>query len=111
MSAYFKKSDLSPARRELVELLQRVNFGTIHQLAVRNREPVLNPMPRLVREIKFNAENGPRPEIALPSFRMKFQWCELFALLDAIGNGTIESLEFKNGIPFKTLVVEPAASN
>lgn len=111
MSAYFKKSDLSEARRELVELLQRVNFGTIHQLAVRKREPVLHPMPRLVREIKFNAENGPRPEIALPSFRMKLQWIELFTLFDSIVDGAIESLEFKNGIPFKTHVVEPSPAN
>jgi hypothetical protein len=98
------KASLSPARRALLELFQRFNFGTLYALPVRGGEPVLDPPPRLVRQVKHAAENGPRPELHAPAFRLKQQWVELFALLDAIGDGVVESIEFKNGIPFMTLV-------
>ena len=60
--AVVTKADLSPARARLVVLMQGINFGYIEGLIVRAGAPVLNPPPRVVREVKFGGENGPRPE-------------------------------------------------
>jgi hypothetical protein len=106
LPALLNKSQLTPARRAIVELLQRINFGIIHNLKVENRQPVLNPEPTVIREIKLAAENGPRSEYHTPNFRLKPQWIELFELFDSLGTGVIESLEFKNGIPFKVMVAD-----
>ncbi|MBP3954803.1 hypothetical protein J8F10_05845 [Gemmata sp. G18] len=94
------KRALSPARHHLVELLQRLNFGRIEGLEVRGGEPVLAPMPRVIREHKFAGDNGPRPEAGRPDCRLKSQVADLMHLLDNIGDGTIEVLSVKHGLPF-----------
>ena len=94
------KSALSPARRRLVELMQQRNFGRIEELQVRGGEPVLDPMPRVVREHKFNAENGPRAEAGRSDYLLKSQVRDLMQLLDEIGDGVISVLSFKHGLPF-----------
>jgi hypothetical protein len=100
MIAAMSKSHLSPARQRLVGLLQRLNFGRLEGLQVRGGEPVLDPMPRVIREHKFCAENGPRPEAGRADCRLKGQVADLMQLLDDIGDGTIAVLTVKHGLPF-----------
>lgn len=102
------KATLSEPRQRLVELLQRLNFGHIHNLCVVRREPVLDPLPVVIRELKFGGDNRPRPELQRGNFLLKLQLVDLFELFDRLGQGTIELLEFKNGLPFRALVPEAA---
>jgi hypothetical protein len=103
------KSSLSPARQRLVELMQDLNFGHIERLEILDSQPVFDPPPRVVREIKFGARNGPRPEAALRDFVLKAQLVEFFACLDTIGDGVIERLEVQHGLPFRVALEEAAA--
>ncbi len=103
------KAALSPARRRLLELMQLINFGRIENLIVRGGEPSLVPPPRVVREVKFGGDNGPRPELATDDFRLKAQVVDLFRELDRLGDGTVEALEVKHGLPFRLLVAEALA--
>jgi hypothetical protein len=91
---------ISPARRQLLEILQTLNFGRIERLEVRSCEPVLDPRPYRIREYKFAGENGPRPEATLQDFVLKEQHLDLLRLLDDIRNGTILVLTCKHGLPF-----------
>lgn len=100
------KRTLSPARRQLVELLQRLNFARIEDLAIVQGEPRFEPAPRILREVKFGSENGPRPELVCRDFELKAQLLDLFHLFDQLGTGTLELLEVKHGLPFRVLVVE-----
>ncbi len=109
MSINVTKSSLSPARRRLVEVMQWVNFGRLENLHVRGGEPVLDPLPRIVREIKIGGDNGPRPESRREDFLLKNHLTELFAHLDELGEGTVEVLEIKHGLPFRLLVAGPPA--
>jgi len=94
------KSDLSEPRRQLLELMQELDFGRIEALAVRAGEPVLDPPPKIVREVKFGGQNGPRDERALDDFSLKAQVVELFDELDRLGDGVIDVLTVKHGLPF-----------
>lgn len=87
------KRHLSSCRAGLLELMQSINFGRIEGLAVLHVDPVLDPPPRVVREIKFGGENGPRPELDASDFVLKEQVVELFAYLDRLGDGTIDVIE------------------
>jgi hypothetical protein len=104
MSLPTTKSELPEGGRRLVELMQQVNFGRIENLTVRGGRPVLEPPPRVVREIKIGGDNGPRPESRRHDFPLKDQVTELFAHLEALGDGTVEVLEVKHGLPFRLLV-------
>jgi len=92
--------DLSPARRRLIELMQTINFGRIEDLWVRESEPVLDPPPRALREVKFASETGSRPETRLTDFALRDQHRDLFELLDEIGDGVVSRLIVKHGLPF-----------
>ena len=92
--------ELSPARRRLIQLLQTLNFGRVEDLVVRGGEPVLDPPPQVVREVKFGSDNGPRVEAKLADFALKDQHQDLFGLLDDLQNGCLPVLTVKHGLPF-----------
>ncbi len=85
----------------LVRLMQGMGFGRIELLHVRNGEPVFDQLPRVIREVKFCAENGARPEAIKKDFALKAQVRELFAEMDEMGDGVILCIEVKHGLPFK----------
>jgi len=96
-------------RRKMVEVMQRVNFGRIERLTICDGQPVLDPHPVVVREHKFGAENGPRPELGTQDFLLKLQVLELFTFFDELQNGVIEALDIKHGLPFRVIVREVPA--
>lgn len=107
MNHVVTKGSLLPPSRRLLQLMQEVNFGRIEDLAVRNGQPVLDPGPRIVREVKFGGENGPRAQRGAEDFTLKAHVVELFEYLNRMGNGTIEALEIKHGLPFRMIVEDP----
>ncbi len=103
------KTELSGCQRALVEMMQRINFGRVEGLAVKDGNPVLNPPPRVVRQVRFCRQNGPRPETAKADFALKAEVHDLFAHMEAMGDGVIECLEVQHGLPFRMTVEEDAA--
>ena len=95
------KASLSPERKRLLELMQEVNFGRIENLVVRGGEPVFKPAPKIIFEIRFGSKNGPRRELGIKDFVLKAQVIELFDYLTRLGNGIVERLEIRYGIPFR----------
>jgi hypothetical protein len=104
MKDHSTKASLSLPRRRLLEAMQRLNFGRIEGLAILGGEPVFRPAPRIIQDIKIGGENGPRPELTIEDFALKSSVIELFDHLSRIGDGTLESLEVKYGMPFKLAV-------
>lgn len=103
------KAALSVPRSQLLELLQRINFGSIERMPVQSGQPVLDPPPAIVYEVKFGAENGSRIELEKDDFALKSQMIEFFRYLDELGDGVIELLEIKHGLPFRMFIREAAA--
>jgi hypothetical protein len=87
-------------------MMQRLNFGRIEQLQVRDGLPVLNPPPRVIREHKFGGDNQPRPELDHGDFPLKRQVIELLDTMTRLRTGLIEVLEVKHGLPFHMTVIE-----
>jgi len=96
----YRMSGLSEARKRLVLLMQQLNFGRIEGLVVRRGEPVFEPSPTIIREVKFGGDNMPRTEARLQDFVLKQQQCELLRILDEVQNGLIGTISVKHGIPF-----------
>ncbi|MEE4270516.1 MAG: hypothetical protein V2I67_02505, partial [Thermoanaerobaculales bacterium] len=65
-----RKSTLTPAQADLVELMQKLDFGMIEGLVIRSGLPVMRPRPRIVRDVKFGAGNGRRNEAGLTDFAL-----------------------------------------
>lgn len=103
------KASLPAPQHRLVELMQRINYGRIEGLVVRAGQPVLDPPPRIIREIKFGGENGPRAETAKADFALKAQVRDLLAQLEALGDGVIPCIEIQRGLPFRMTLEEVCA--
>jgi hypothetical protein len=91
------------ANSRLVELLQEQPFCRIEHLQVRAGEPCFSPPPRVIQKLKMGADNGSRPETALPDFWLKKQVVELLETIAELGEGEIRSIEVQHGLP---LIVE-----
>ena len=104
MSAPAMRSGLTSNQQQLLEMIRRLYFGQIQDLRVRGGEPVFEPPPRLINEIKFCAENGPLPKMDLAEFAVKAQVRDLFNHLRALGTGVVHRLEVKHGLPFHMMM-------
>jgi hypothetical protein len=62
VSKPIRLSDLSPARQALVRLCQTINFGNIEDLKVERAEPVFDPPPLVLQDVKldFGTASGTR---------------------------------------------------
>jgi hypothetical protein len=98
------KAGLSEPRRRLVEMMQQISFGRIDCLAVRGGEPVFDPKPRVIRDIKLGGENSPGLESGHRDFLLKTQVIELLDYLTEVNDGIVESIEVKHGLPFRLIV-------
>lgn len=95
-----RRRNISAARQQLIEVFQRLNFGRIENLSVRNGDPVSPAARQIVREIKFGGDNESRPEMSLHDFCLKSQLVKLFECFDRWPNCQIEVLVVKHGLPF-----------
>lgn len=109
-SQALRLSNLSPQRQHLVRLCQRLNFGSIRGLVIRGGEPVFDPPPTLLVEVKLDGDDPPRPESELADFHLVQEVVQLMNRLDDLITTTIEVLEIRAGIPRRVVFradVEP----
>jgi hypothetical protein len=103
-------SELPVSRQRLVRLCQSTNFGSIQYLAVVNGEPTFLPPPVVVLELKLDSDDESRPEIDLHDFLIRGEFQRLLNWLDRFGNGMIDKIEVRAGIPrrlfFQTVASE-----
>jgi len=104
VSKPLRLSELSAARQALVRLCQAINHGRIEDLEIRHSEPVFDPWPLTVRDVKLSGEEAPRPELSLHDFVVSDEIVRLMRLLNEIGCGTIRRIEVHAGLPRRMLV-------
>ncbi|HEY1205388.1 MAG: hypothetical protein ABSH46_11815 [Bryobacteraceae bacterium] len=97
-------SQLSASRQTLVRVCQHVNFGQIQGLHVRNSDPVWDPAPTVLSEVRLDIEEGPRPEGELPDFQLSFEIQRLMCQLDRLQDGRIEKIEVRGGLPRRLVI-------
>jgi hypothetical protein len=102
------KAALSPARQQLVELMQDVNYGRIEALEVRDGEPVLEPRPRVLRVILLGKDNAAHAARASADFALKEKVTDLFAVFDRERVLTVKELVIDNGLPVRMTVADGA---
>lgn len=98
------KQTLSEPRRRLVEAMQEMNYGEIHDLAVRGGDPVFDPPPRTTHVIKIGGDNSPRPELEMRDFALRRELIEFFTHIERLGNGVVQEIEVQRGLPFKVRI-------
>jgi len=96
-------SQLPPSRQLLVRLCQTINYGSIYRLEIRDSEPAFDPQPRVLVELKLDAEELKRPEVGLMDFKLRDEVWRLMDQFDELRNGVVERIEVRAGIPYRVL--------
>jgi hypothetical protein len=92
-------SDLSPAERSFVAVLQQLGFGHLESVRIRRGAIVLHPWPTVVRVLKFGAAENEPPDHSA-DFELKRSMAELFEYIRGVDDGEIRCLEVRHGLPF-----------
>jgi hypothetical protein len=111
VSKELRLSDLSPACQALVRLCQAINHGSIESLEVRHSEPVFDPWPVTLRDVKLGSDEEPRPELALRDFVVTDEIVRLISLLDETKCGTIRRVEVHAGVPRRIVLESQVTAN
>ncbi|MGD9791229.1 MAG: hypothetical protein AB7Q00_09315 [Phycisphaerales bacterium] len=102
-----RTESLRPGARRLVELMQQIGFGRIEHLHVAGGEPVFEPAPKVIREVKFDREPGQHPADRPPDFALKRAVVELLAELRQLDDAAV-TIEVRHGLPFRLFMQEVA---
>ncbi len=74
-------------------------FGQILDLLVKNAEPIWDPSPSILFEVRLDIEETPRQESKLSDFGLSSEVRRLMRQLDQIKDGKIAKIEIRDGIP------------
>jgi hypothetical protein len=92
--------DLSTAERTLLDAIRALGFGQIEFLRISGGEPVLNPWPTIVRDLKFGVDRTEPRATNGYEFELKRETAELFEYTREVGEGEIRTLVVRHGLPF-----------
>jgi hypothetical protein len=70
---------------------------------VSEAEPVLNPVPIVLLNLKLDTDEALRPELGLTDFALSHEVCRLLDRLEEINNGVIGRIVIRAGIPHRLL--------
>lgn len=94
------KSSLSKTQSRLVSEMQRLDYGDIYELHVRNGKPIFEPMPKSKRKVNLEAMcNKPKP--ISTDFALKALVLLLFEEMAIVGNGIISVIKIADGLPVR----------
>ena len=100
-------SDLSEAAKALVSTMDTVQFGRFEGLRICNGDVVFDPPPRLVRVTRIgSAKDAPAADSS--DWLLNEPIVTLLQEFAALGNGTVERLEFRHGLPVLLETAIPA---
>ena len=93
------KSSLAPGQRELVEVIEALDFGVIEQLLFRGGLPCIEPKPRIVQTIKLDARQEGNSHHSSADLTLKRAFDNLFETLAQLQDGVVD-IEVRHGAPF-----------
>jgi hypothetical protein len=102
-----RQNELSVSQRKLLNLMKKVGYGRINNLAVIKGEPVISQDSSIERDLKLGANDSfPTPG---ENFVLKKKMTDFFEQLIKIKEGFIRKIEIRGGLPILMQVTEKIA--
>lgn len=94
-----KRGAPSPAVLTVVQLCLDLQYGRIERLHVRDGEPVLEPMPKVIRTVKFSAPTSKHSATTLAEVLSKPQTKAFLQEISMMKSACIQRLEVRDSQP------------
>lgn len=92
-------SDLMPEEQALIRGMQRIGYGRILCLVVKNGLPCLDPPPDAIQHIKLNPKKDASSICDPEGFVLKTHHLNLVQQLREVNDGVIDEIEVSDGLP------------
>ena len=92
------------AETALLDIIRRTGFGTIEHLRISGGRPVIDANTEIEHEFKLSGVEQARQAIPDEQYAQKPQVRAMFERFTEIGDGLVEALDVRDGLPFKMTV-------
>jgi hypothetical protein len=92
-------TDLTATERRLVDALRELGYGRIKALRILHGQPLLDPWPLTIRDVRFDSSNFQKVQTAGIEFDLKAPVVELVRHIRSLESGEILSLAIRHGLP------------
>jgi hypothetical protein len=100
MIAEIRKSDLTPRQRQLVERMQRMGYGRIENLVVRDGDPVFERgTTKVIRSVRLEGRTDPHVGSNQGDPVLKTKVVNLLRQLAEMGDGVVAIIHVGSGLP------------
>lgn len=96
------------AERELIRLIRQTQFGCISNIKLSAGQPILDGNTSVSIEFKLSGLEPTKEVLSEQDYLNKPQVRTLFERFRTLGNGTIECLDVRDGLPFKVTIKRKA---
>lgn len=111
MAAEIKKADLTPHQSHLVDEMQRIRFGCIERLVVRDGQPVFVPgVTRVFLTARLDETKDQQPLASQDDTVLKAQVVELLQFLEQLGHGLVR-FKIADGLPLRKADIEEVSAD
>lgn len=96
------------AERELIRLIRQTQFGCISNIKLSAGQPVVDGNTSVSIEFKLSGIEPTKEVLSEQDYLNRPQVRTLFERFRTLGNGTIECLDVRDGLPFKMTIKRKA---
>jgi hypothetical protein len=96
------------AERELIRLIRQTQFGCISNIKLSAGQPVFDGNTSVSIEFKLSGLEPTKEVLSEQDYLNRPQVRTLFERFRTLGNGTIECIDVRDGLPFKMTIKRKA---
>lgn len=96
------------AERELIRLIRQTQFGCISNIKLSAGQPIFDGNTSVSIEFKLSGLEPTKEVLSEQDYLNKPQVRTLFERFRTLGNGIIECLDVRDGLPFKVTIKRKA---
>jgi len=97
------RGSLSAEQAMLLEIIENLGWGHVDGLLIESGQPNYERPPRIVQEIKLDAEPERPPDNKAIDFILKKAFVSLFDELSRLRTGVVD-IEVRHGAPFRLIL-------
>lgn len=92
------------AERELIRLIRQTQFGCVSNIKLSAGQPIFDGNTSVSIEFKLSGLEPTKEVLSEQDYLNKPQVRTLFERFRTLGNGTIECIDVRDGLPFKMTI-------
>ena len=97
------RGSLTSGQSRTLKIIEKLGFGRIERLSIRDGQPCYDQPPRIVQEVKLGSEPEWHPDHSSPDCPIMKEFERLFSQLNHLCMGVVD-IEVRHAVPFRLVI-------